>query len=255
MKSTFLHILGAGTLALSAIAPAHAAQSTIGPFKDFQQTFTPVEVINGGFGSTQTNIYVYYSTFYPYPATNTVCNPYNPSPPGLFCSRLFIPDRVDIGPSPFFPVPNFDTRVAGASYLTYETGDLTFTFTTIYGEDVSTAGTTDLAIAGFAKDAAPIDFISEQVIGKSGTAYPASTRQLVSLSDLPSVLGADFDLTPLQGDPTSQFYVFETTVPFAEVTSVPESSSPFAIALSVLAATVSTAAIRNRRTRSPNVID
>ncbi|MCA2504349.1 MAG: hypothetical protein IM550_21415 [Microcystis sp. M54BS1] len=231
MRSVFLNILlSAGSLMIALLEPAYAAKTTIGPFRDFQQTFSPTEVINGGFGSTQTNTFVYFSTTYPYAPTNLSCNPYNPSPPGLFCGRLYVPDLVEIGPGldPWFP-PNLDLRVAGASYLTYETGDLEFTFTTIYGRDASTAADPSLAIAGFEVGNVLIDFVSEKVIGKSGTVYPATTRQVLSLDQLRLLPG--LDLSPFQGSGSSLVYLFETIVPFAEVTAVPESSSPLALGL------------------------
>lgn len=235
MRSLFLNIvLSAGSLMIALLEPAYAAKTTIGPFRDFQQTFSPTEVINGGFGSTQTNTFVYFPMIYPYtPPTNLQCTP--PSVINLWgvphiCSRLYVPDRVEIGPGldPWFP-PNLDLRVAGASYLTYETGDLEFTFTTIYGRDASTAADPSLAIAGFEVGNVLIDFVSEKVIGKSGTVYPATTRQVLSLDQLRLLPG--LDLSPFQGSGSSIVYLFETIVPFAEVTAVPESSSPLALGL------------------------
>ena len=39
------------------------------------------------------------------------------------------------------------------------------------------------------------------------------------------------DLSPLQGSGSSLVYLFETIVPFAKVTAVPESSGPLALGL------------------------
>ncbi|GCA81521.1 hypothetical protein MiTs_03539 [Microcystis aeruginosa NIES-2521] len=252
MRSVFLNILlSAGSLMIALLEPAYAAKTTIGPFRDFQQTFSPTEVINGGFGSTQTNTFVYFSTTYPDAPTNLPCNPNNPLPPGLFCVRLYVPDLVEIGPGIDLWPPHLDLRVAGASYLTYETGDLEFTFTTIYGRDASTAADPSLAIAGFEVGNVLINFVSEKVIGKSGTVYSATTRQVLSLDQLRLLPG--LDLSPFQGSGSSLVYLFETIVPFAEVTAVPESSSPLALGLLSLGfVTVSAVSRHYPRQRQPS---
>ncbi|WP_172969760.1 MULTISPECIES: hypothetical protein [Microcystis] len=141
--------------------------------------------------------------------------------------------------------------MAGASYLTYETGDLEFTFTTIYGRDASTAADPSLAIAGFEVGNVLINFVSEKVIGKSGTVYSATTRQVLSLDQLRLLPG--LDLSPFQGSGSSLVYLFETIVPFAEVTAVPESSSPLALGLLSLGfVTVSAVSRHYPRQRQPS---
>jgi hypothetical protein len=61
---------------------------------------------------------------------------------------------------------------------------------------------------------------NEQIIGPSGITYSAGQGSLVKLSDL----GTDFS-GPFSGDESSSVWFFQTTMPFSELTAVPEPDS------------------------------
>lgn len=128
---------------------------------------------------------------------------------------------------------------AAAAYIQYDDSsaptDLMTVFT-VYGRDANPTVPDALALTGYdPAETVPV-FADEQITGPSGVVYDHSSAQLVSISDLPTILGAGADLSIFSGDTSLQVWVFETTMPFSEV-AVPEPVTLTMLALGGLAMT------------------
>jgi hypothetical protein len=142
------------------------------------------------------------------------------------------------------PVP-----VIGIGYLTSASGNFSsgsVTYTAIFGLS-ATAITTAYPASPWQPPPPPDDGTSlgseppclivcgpigpHVVIGTSGTSYTAGPALSVTLAQLPTVLGSEFDLRPFAGNPGSLFVVFQTQLPASELSlPVPEPGSALLLA-------------------------
>ncbi len=173
-----------------------AAEQTLGPYNDFQVVL-PVDQVNG---PCQPASYPTYSVNY---QTNTSSYPNVTDWFTLICNHA----------------QNYSYAERGVSYLTSGTGNFTkgdIVVTTIYGTDLNPGGSNP-QITGYTPGAPEMSYDGQYMIGKSRKTYNAGSPQLVSLAELPALLGSTFDLSPFQGDPNSVVYVFQTTMKARDV--------------------------------------
>jgi hypothetical protein len=142
----------------------------------------------------------------------------------------------------------FEDRAIPLGGLAWEEADAAsglLRITTMYGLDMDPTSST-LQLTGFTPDEAlGIRFSDEQFFGQSGTAYPGTSLGTLALGELP-VMFPDFELSPLVGDPSSLVYVFQTTMPLADV-PVPE---PYSWTLACGGAVVLACRALRRRARA-----
>jgi len=193
VKHMHLGALVVAGLLVAAARPATA--TTFGPYADYKGTLPP----------SVTYTLIDTDTSWTNPFTGTV-----------HMDHI----KVTIGSALAAPLP-----VGGAAYGTFSTTDFTGTdiMTTIYGVDLNPGGSS-LAMTGFTQpELADLAFSDESFTGNSGTVYDGSGG-LVSLADLPGVLPG-FDLSPFQGDPSSQVFVYRTVAPESDFVPEPPSLS------------------------------
>ncbi|MCF7957910.1 MAG: PEP-CTERM sorting domain-containing protein [Phycisphaerae bacterium] len=218
---------------------AQAAALISGPALDYKgDLFTVIN--NGGIETSSTYITYWGSpyqaptwgapaTIYPYP--HSAPNPYG------YKVNTFKDWIILVGGGGIDWQNRSARYTAAAAYIQYEDSSTTtdnMTVFTVYGHDANPTVPDALSLTGYdPAETIPV-FEGEQITGPSGIVYDHNSSQLVSVSSLPSVLGADADLSIFSGDTSWQVWVFETTMPFSEV-AVPEPVTLTLLALGGLA--------------------
>lgn len=173
--------------------PALAARGVRGPMDDLHVTL-PVDQVNGPCTPAS-----YPTYFHPWP-------PYVNTWPQ-------VSDHVTITCD---PTSNYDFTARAVGYVTSPTGNFSkgqVGLVTIYGRDLNPGGD-ELMITGFNPARPEMSFSSERYTGIAKTDYPATSAELVPVSQLPALLGSDFDLSPFaSADPGSVVYVFQASMP------------------------------------------
>jgi hypothetical protein len=216
-----------GTLALAITGQANATTTTTGgPYLDFKGYLGTDTVNQGTSITTQTTVW---HTELLGPPTSWIItvNPYNGQAPAVYSWPEGVTDHVWIVQNNNLPPLVSERQMVGASYLTYDTssGTADMVFTTIYGIDSNPASANSLAMTGYNMTTPDFTLSGESVAGADGLVYNASVSQFTQISNLSSLLGTGFDLTPFQGDPTAGVYVFQTTIPQSAMSIVPEPST------------------------------
>jgi PEP-CTERM motif len=220
---------------LTAALPAVAQRITIGPFVDFTGAATagasPPHVTKTAIDVVMTHYYFNFNTGIPPIPTViqslapiqpiTSCDPATFTPDRLhFCGSWRFLDSININnlSNSAAPIP-----VKGISYFSYDTSDTTgiVRIATLYGLDLNPTGT-QLSVGGIEPGGALLEFSNEKIFGLAGTAHDPFFASRVKLSQLGSVLGANFDISSIHGSANSTVQVFQTDVLVSEIAAVPE---------------------------------
>jgi hypothetical protein len=205
-------------LALAIWTDNCAVAATYGPFADLKET---IDVPQGD------GIVISFS----FPTEHKVSGPVSNPPPNVGDT---VKDKITY--SIEIPINfSFFANVGGiAWHSTEEPDNGSRVITTLYGVDLDPNGTS-MHLTGFdAVQAAQLSFHDETIIGASGTLYSGVSLGTPTLADLPALLPG-FDLSAIDGDPSSVVYVFQTTVPHFDIAPEPASWLSAGIGVAIFA--------------------
>lgn len=206
-----------------------AVQKTAGPAVDFRDDYS---LYPNGPVTTQSAWLTVWGSPCNAPPWGAPASIY-PLPPGgpigIYGSVVNVfGDTIDVGNNGDLGGMSTARYGAGVAYITYDDADFdpanaatTFVLTTIYGIDPSPGAPDLTAIAGYPAGTVIPDLSNETIFAPSGAVYTDPVGELATLETLASYLTADADLSIFTGDPEDLVWVFQTTVPLAELT-IPE---------------------------------
>lgn len=194
---------------------ALASRVTTGPFVDFNDLVLP-NPARGPVTAQTLHLVNLHSTAIPNFPYYAIVPPATPCSPNQAPGCVLFPfyDAVIFGGI------DFPERIAGIAFHTTDDTDPTsdLRITTIYGINLN-ANNGTIELNGVSATSPEFLAHDERFIGATGSVYFANDVKILDLEEVRTYLGVGFDLSLLQGDPHRNFYVFDTTIPGADLST------------------------------------